>query len=277
MLAKMNQKWNKNGPESSGLKSAWISFRWAPFLTYLFHQCAVWHSANVQISLKQSFLIMIDVNQLNVIHMRLYFKIIYVYIQCIYTVYIYIHIYIYIYIYIHIYIYTYTRIHSIHISYHIYNIYKHTMLCWKRLPIFHFINSHVHARPFPAIPCHGLITLIFPLSKCWCWRNICKDMATDQYLHTTMLAYFDICFGGMNIHESPFWCSSRKEIHGWPELAHTSKPPNRPQQLILLPQILPCSPGGLCFLLQRQLQRCLHCLFFNRPVLAEVRSMFFKA
>ena len=116
---------------------------------------AVWHSANVQISLKQSFLIMIDVNQLNVIHMRLYFKIIYVYIQYIYTVYIYTYIYIYIYIYIHIYIYTYTRIHSIHISYHIYNIYKHTMLCWKRLPIFHFINSHVHARPFPAIPCHG--------------------------------------------------------------------------------------------------------------------------
>ena len=40
---------------------------------------AVWHSANVQISLKQSSLI-IDINQLNVIHMRLYFKIMYVHV-----------------------------------------------------------------------------------------------------------------------------------------------------------------------------------------------------
>ena len=131
---------------------------------------------------------------------------------------------------------------------------------------------HQFSRPRQAIPCH-------PMS----FQNVgAEETSAKTWLRINtyipfFLPYFDICFGGMNVHESPFRCSSRKEIHGWPELAHTSKPPNRPQQLILLPQILPCSPGGLCFLLQRQLQRCLHCLFFNCPVLAEVRSMFFKA
>ena len=65
---------------------------------------------------------------------------------------------------------------------------------------------HQFSRPRQAIPCHPmsrLITLIFPLSKCWCWRNICKDMATDQYLHTTCWLILIYVLGGwtsMNRH-----------------------------------------------------------------------------
>ena len=54
----------------------------------------VWHSTNVQISLKQSYLIIIDVKQLNVIHMCLYFEMMCMY-ACI-CMYIYIYMYMFI-------------------------------------------------------------------------------------------------------------------------------------------------------------------------------------